>query len=504
MADRGASARAISARSIVAPLALAQFVASYAATNMNVALSTIAADLATSVHGMQTAITTFTLTMAALMIPGSRLTDRWGRTRCFRLGLMVYGTGAVIATLATGLGVMIVGYSLLEGVGSALMIPPIYILVTVSFTDLRERARWFGVVSGAAGLGSAAGPLLGGLITSGIGWRASFVAQVLIVGVTLALATRLADPPSPSGTAPAEKRPFDLVGSVLSAVGLGFVVFGILQSSTFGWGASRTAFSIGGVELIPAGGVSPVWAFIVIGVIVLAWFYRHLRGRERAGRDPLIATRLFHNRTSNRGLVTQLVQWATMQGTFFVLSVFLQQAHHFSAIETGIALSPATVGILASSAVAGRLARRRAQATLVRAGFAVTCVGMGLMLALVRPTSAAWTLAPGLLLMGVGVGVMLTSSVNVVQTSFPDSDQGDISGLSRSVSNLGSSFGTALAGSVIVAAQARHGHPIFASLVLLLVICLIGLAVALTLPRGPTPAPDRRRDRADSPGSSRR
>jgi predicted MFS family arabinose efflux permease len=291
---------------------------------------------------------------------------------------------------------------------------------------------------------------------------------------------------------------------VLSAVGLGFVVFGILQSSTFGWGAARTALSIGGVELIPAGGVSPVWVLIAIGVIVLIWFYRHLRNRERASKEPLIATRLFHNRTSNRGLLTQLAQWATMQGTFFVLSVFLQQAHHFSAIETGLALSPATVGILASSAVAGRLARRRAQASLVQAGFALTAAGMGLMLAIVRPASAAWTLAPGLLLVGIGVGVMLTSSVNVVQSSFPDSDQGDISGLSRSVSNLGSSLGTALAGSVLVAAQARHGHPIVASLVLLVVICLVGLAVALTLPRGPAPAPARPRDRADSPGSSRR
>ncbi len=152
--------------SIILPLALAQFIASYAATNMNVAINNIAQDLNTNVQGVQTTITFFTLTMAALMIPGSKLTDIWGRKFCFELGLMVYGLGALIAALAPGLGVLIFGYSLLEGVGSALMIPPIYILVTVLYTDLPSRAKAFGIVSAAAGIGSATGPLIGGLITS--------------------------------------------------------------------------------------------------------------------------------------------------------------------------------------------------------------------------------------------------------------------------------------------------------------------------------------------------
>ena len=142
-----------SARAMILPLALAQFICSYAATNMNVAISAIAKDLGTTVAGVQTAITMFTLTMAALMIPGSKLTDIWGRKRCFVLGLFIYGAGGLIALLAFGLPQLIVGYSLLEGIGSALMIPPIYILVTVSFDDVQTRARYFGVVSGAAGLG---------------------------------------------------------------------------------------------------------------------------------------------------------------------------------------------------------------------------------------------------------------------------------------------------------------------------------------------------------------
>ncbi len=156
----------LSPQRMVLPLALCQFIASYAATNMNVAISDIAKDLGTTVIGVQVAITVFTLTMAALMIPGSKLTDIWGRKFCFVLGLIVYGTGATIAAVAPSIGVLIFGYSLLEGIGSALMIPPIYILITVVFTELPSRARYFGVISAAAGVGAAAGPLIGGLITS--------------------------------------------------------------------------------------------------------------------------------------------------------------------------------------------------------------------------------------------------------------------------------------------------------------------------------------------------
>src|SRR2546421_5001038 len=205
---------AISPQAMILPLALAQFIASYAATNMNVAISTIATDLGTTVAGMQTTITLFTLTMAALMIPGSKVTEIWGRKRCFVIGLIVYGIGALLATLAQGIGLMIIGYSLLEGIGSALLIPPIYILVTVAFTDVRSRARNFGIISGAAGLGAAAGPLIGGVITSTLGWRASFVLQIVIVASIIALSRRVVDP-GVTGPRPA----FDVTGAALSPPG---------------------------------------------------------------------------------------------------------------------------------------------------------------------------------------------------------------------------------------------------------------------------------------------
>jgi MFS family permease len=478
----GAAAAPRGAQAMIVPLALAQFTASYAASNMNVAISSIAKDLHTTVVGMQTTITLFTLTMASLMIPGSKLTEIWGRKRCFALGLAIYGVGALIAALAQGIGLMIFGYSALEGIGSALMIPPIYILVTVAFPDTRSRAKNFGIISGAAGLGAAAGPLIGGVITSAISWRASFVAQAIVVAVILALVPRITDP-GISGPRPA----FDVWGAVLCAVGLFFVVLGILQASKYGWFVSRENFSIGGTVVIPKGWISPVWLFVAIGAAILAWFIFHLRGRERKKEVPLIALRMFRNRTANLGLWTQLIQWLTLQGTFFVISVFLQEVRGYSAVKTGLVLTPATAGILLASALAERLARRHTQRWIIRVGFAVTAVGMALLL-LVRKDSSDFASAPGLLLMGLGVGAMLTSSVNVVQSAFPERDQGDISGLSRSVSNLGSSLGVALAGS-IVASTLLPGNKTYAlSVVIMLVITLIGLLIAMRLPGQQTTA----------------
>jgi MFS family permease len=471
---------AAAARAMILPLALAQFIASYAATNMNVAISAIANDLGTTVSGVQTAITLFTLTMAALMIPGSKLTDIWGRKRCFVLGLAIYAVGGLLAALSQGLPLLIGGYSLLEGVGSALMIPPIYILVTVTFPDVKSRARYFGVVSGAGGLGAAAGPLIGGLVTSAISWRASFGLQVLVVAWIIVLARKITDP-ARSGPTPR----FDLTGAVLSAAGLFFVVLGLLQSRTYGFAKSRQDFTIGSTVVIPKGSVSPVWLYVAIGALFLLWFFLHVRSSEKKGKDVLLPLRLFRNKLANLGLGTQAIQWLILQGCFFTVSVYLQEVNHYSPIQTGLILTPATIGILATSAAADRFARRHPQRWLIIAGFLVTVVGMILLLVLVRAHAGVWRWIPGLLLFGGGIGTMLTSSVNVVQSSFPDKDQGEISGLSRSVSNLGSSLGTALVGSVLVAVKLPEGKPFAVALTMLLVITVIGLVIAVLIPRQP-------------------
>lgn len=437
----------VSPRAMLVPLVLAQFLASYDTSSMNVAISRIVDDLNTTVTGVQTAITLFTLTMAALMIPGSKLTDIWGRKKCFQMGMTLYGIGALTTSLAPTLGVMIVGFSTLEGVGSALMIPPIYILITVSFTDTVSRAKAFALVSAAGGLGSASGPLIGGLITTTVTWRASFMLEVLVVLFILHRSRQIIDA-GPGANKPA----FDLRGTVLSAAGLVFVVLGILQAGTYGWLQARKDFSIGDTVILQQGDISPTLLLAGIGFLLLAAFYFHMRRWEKKGKQPLLSTKLFYNKTSNLGLLTQNIQWLLMIGTFFVVSVFLQMSMGLNAIETGLAVTPATLGILIAATRIEKQTKRYSPRTIIRAGFVLALAGLGLLLLLADAESSVLMFAPGLFLVGFGAGMMLTLSVNVVQSAWGDEDQGEISGVSRSVSNLGSTLGTAIAGAVLISA----------------------------------------------------
>ncbi|WJV50647.1 MFS transporter [Streptomyces flavofungini] len=440
---------------ILAPLALAQFICSFAGSNMNVMIKDIGHDLDTTVQGVQVAITMFLLVMAALMIPGGKLTDRLGRKRCFLAGLAVYGVGASLCAAAPGLGVLILGYSVLEGIGTALLIPPVYILTTLLFTELTSRARAFGVIMAAGGVGAAAGPLIGGLIATTISWRAAFVFQALVIALIIALSRRIADPLPPD---PA--HPFDVRGAVLSAGGLVLIVMGILATDDNAW---------------------LTLALLSVGCLVLAWFVHWIRSEERAGAEPLLSTSLFRDRTANLGLVTQNLQWLLLMGTSFTVATYLQVVRGHDAIQTGVVFTAATLGLLVSSLAAERLAERRSQRTLITAGFALVLVGIGVLIAMVAGSPDNWAFAPGLLLIGLGLGVMLTPSVNVVQSAFPEDQQGEISGLSRSVSNLGSTFGTAIAGTILVADLSDHAYA--AAMATLAFASLIGLVTATRLPR---------------------
>jgi MFS family permease len=427
---------------------------------MNVMINDISEDLDTTVAGVQLAITIFLLVMAALMIPGGKLTDRIGRKRCLTAGLLVYAVGALLSAAAPGLGVLILGNSILEGIGTAMLIPPVYILTTLLFTQVTTRAKAFGAISALGGVGAAAGPLIGGLITSAISWRAAFVFQALVIALIVVLSRRLVDPLPADPT-----RHFDIVGAVLSALGLVLLVLGILAADNNGW------LTLG---------------LLAAGALVLAGFFLWVRREERAGTEPLLSTSLFRNRTSNLGLVTQNVQWLMLLGVSFVVSAYLQVVRGYDAIQTGVIFTAATAGLLLSSLGAERFAKRRAQRTLILAGFVVTIAGIGVLLALVGGSPSAWAFAPGLFLVGFGVGGMLTPSVNIVQSSFPEREQGEISGLSRSVSNLGSSLGTAIAGTILVAGLTSGAYG--AAVITLGGIGLIGLGAAALLPGRVAPA----------------
>jgi predicted MFS family arabinose efflux permease len=298
--------------------------------------------------------------------------------------------------------------------------------------------------------------LIGGVLTTAISWRAAFVFQALVVATIVLLSRRMVDPLAPDPT-----RPFDAVGAILSGVGMFCIVFGILQA-----GSNNALLAI----------------FLAIGAVFLLAFFLFIRARERAGKEALLSTGLFKNRTCNLALITQNIQWLLLMGVSFVISVFLQEVRGYNAIKTGVIFTAATLGILFSSLAAERLAKRYAQRTLIVAGFLVTIAGIALLLGLVRASDSIWAFVPGLALVGLGLGAMLTPSVNVVQSSFPEQLQGEISGLSRSISNLGSSFGTAIAGTILVSVVASGNRAYAWAMAVLIVIGLVGLGAALLLP----------------------
>ena len=441
------------------PLALAQFICSFAGSNMNVMLKDMSQDLGTTVQGIQLSITLFLLVMAALMIPFGKLTEQLGRKVCLVLGLIVYGVGAVVSAVSPGLGMLIIGNSILEGAGTALLIPPVYILVTMYWTGIAERARAFGIVSAAGGVGAATGPLIGGWIAATFSWRWAFGFQALIIVIILILTIRLKDPrPREPG------RAFDVVGAVLSALGLIVFVVGILAADN---------------NLLVS------MALMALGAGIIAVFFLWVRRLERKGREPLLSTALFKNRLSNLGLITQNFQWLLLLGTSMLVASYLQVVRKYDAIETGVIFSAATVGILISSLGAGALVRRFSQRSLIMVGFVIAGVGLVLLL-IVSEVPGAWAFAPGLFAIGTGLGLMLTPSVNLVQSAFPEESQGEISGLSRSVSNLGSSFGTAIVGTLLVLNATASANGYIAALVPLLAIALAGLIVAGFLPKKAT------------------
>ena len=323
-------------RRVLVPLALAQFICSFAGSNMNVMINDISSGLDTTVQGVQVAITLFLLVMAALMIPGGKLTDRYGRKRCFLVGLTLYGIGALLSAVAPGLGVLIIGNSLFEGVGTALLIPPVYVLTTLLFADFGSRARAFGIISAMGGIGAAAGPLIGGLITSAISWRAAFVFQALVVAVIMLLGRGITDPLPPD-----PDRRFDVRGAVLSATGLVLVVLGILAADDNLWLS---------LSLVVAGAWSSCASSSPSGPRSVP---------EGAADLP----ELFRNRPSNIGMITQNAQWLLLSGVSFVVSAYLQVVRGYNAIETGVIFTAATLGLLVASLAAERLASGSPSAT---------------------------------------------------------------------------------------------------------------------------------------------
>jgi MFS family permease len=438
-----ASAGTVSMAALL-PLAAAMFINTYDSTAMNVALSDIASDLNTTITGVQSAITLYALVMAAFMITGSKLGNLLGPKRAFRIGVLIYGSGALITAVSPNLAVLLIGWSLIEGVGSAIAQPTVLQIATSDYRG-ESRTRAFALISAATGLAIGLAPIVAGLITTTMTWRVSFAGEALVVLVILVLSRRL----GPDAARP-ERASFDLAGAALSAAGIGLVVLGILQAGQYGWLRAKKDVEIAGVVVLAEGGISPVVVLVVLGFAVLAWWVRHERRRKAQDRDPLVDLALFRIPAVVGGLLGQLAQWLTQNGTLFIVPVFVQIVLGYNAIETGLTLLPMSGAILAASVVGARAVNRVGRGRLINAGFILMLGGGLLMIGVISPDSSGVSFLAPLLLFGAGMGLLISQLQELVQASAPPQLVDAASGVSKSVSYLGGSLGTAIGGAVMI------------------------------------------------------
>jgi EmrB/QacA subfamily drug resistance transporter len=424
-------------------LAAAQFVMVLDSSVMNVSISQIVADLDTTVTGVQLAITAYTLVMAAFMLLGAKLGDIWGRDRAFGLGLAVYGLGSLTTALSPNLYVLLLGWSLVEGLGAVLVIPAIAALTAANYEG-KTRALAYGVIGGVAGAAIAVGPVIGGWVTTEFSWRLVFVGEVVIVLVILFARKRMQSAPRP------EHPPkLDGVGAVLSAGGLGLIVFGILQSSSWGWLQPIDAPTIGGREITPLG--FSLVPFLIVGGVLLLWFFGFWEERrERLGQDALLERALLRIQTLRAGLATLMSQQLVLMGTFFVLPVYLQVVLGLDAFETGKRLLPMSITMLIAALAGAKLAARLAPRLVVQIGLAAMVVAALVLVGTIDVKLNETSFKLSLALFGVGAGLLMSQLGNVIMSSAPPEKTNEAGGLQGTAQNLGASLGTALIGSVLL------------------------------------------------------
>ncbi len=421
---------------VLLTLASAQFLMTLDTSVMNVSIATVAKDVGTTVTGIQLAITLYTLVMAAFMITGGKLGQILGRKRAFMIGCVIYGCGSFTTALSHTLTVLIIGWSVLEGLGAALIMPAVVALVATNFPPA-GRPRAYGLVASAGAIAVAVGPLVGGLFTTYASWRWVFAGEVVIVLCILGLTTRMADAPPEPGVR------LDPMGTLLSAVGLGMVVFAVIRSGT--WGIVQPK-----ADAPQWLGVSLVLWLILGGAGVLCLFVLWESRRVRRGRAVLVDPAMLRIPRLQGGLTSFFFQFLLQSGLFFVIPLFLSVALGLSAVATGVRLLPLSITLLAAAAGVPRLFPKASPRRVVRIGFAALFLGIVILIAALDAGAGPEIVTWPLLLAGLGIGSLASQLGAVTVSAVPDSQSGEVGGVQNTVTNLGASIGTALAGAILI------------------------------------------------------
>jgi EmrB/QacA subfamily drug resistance transporter len=418
-------------------LATAQFVMVLDQSVMNVSISTLVADFDTTVTTIQAVITLYCLVMAMFMMTGAKVGDIIGRRRGFVVGLVIYGCGSLMTALAPSVAVLTLGWSILEGIGAALVLPALAALIAGNFAGASRKVA-YGVIGGVSGAGIAVGPILGGWATTELSWRVVFVGEVVLVVFIVAMTGKVADAKL-SGPKPR----LDYLGAVMSAVGLGVIVLGTLQSSTWGWVVPKDS------PITPLGFSLTIW--MIVGGGVLLWaFTVWQRHREKIGADPLVHMGLLRIPSLRAGLTGLFSQNLVLMGVFFVVPLYLQLVLGLDALQTGVKMLPISITMFLAAAAGSRLSARFTVRGIVRAGLTTTVLAVLILLATVEPDLRDVGFAVSMAILGVGMGLMASQLGNVVQSSVDASGRGEAGGLQYTGQQLGSSLGVALIGAIVL------------------------------------------------------
>lgn len=428
--------------SVAILLGVGQFVMVLDSTVMNVSISQLVVDLHTTVVSLQAAITFYTLTMAALMLTGAKLCSKLGLLRAFVIGSVIYGIGSFITGISQNFAQLFVGWSIIEGLGAVLVIPAIAALIAVNYEG-KDRAAAFALIGAVSGAAAALGPLIGGFMTTYASWRYVFIAETVVMVILLVSSRKFAAVPGD------DSAKLDTPSVALSVVGMTMLVFGILQSKTWGWVKPLAIPKIGDHEINPLG-ISIVAYLILGGIILLKVFYDHQLMLIEKGQDPLLDVRLLKIGALRAGLCVLLSQYMVIAGVFFIIPIYLQIALGYNALDTGIKMVPLSVALVLASIAGTRLATRFTSRQIIRAAQLILVFGAGFFLYSLEPDLKGISFGFALFVLGIGLGLLASRLGDINMSSVDEEQSSQVGGLQGTFQNLGSSLGAALIGSIIV------------------------------------------------------
>lgn len=428
---------------LVLILSLSLVIMIFDTTMLNVSIKNIVQDLDTTIKNVQWAITIYALVMASLMLLGGKIGDLFGRKKAFIVGALIYGIGTLLAAISPNITILIIGWSVIEGIGAALMMPATVSLLLANYSG-KDRKIGFGIWGGMAGSTAALGPLFGGYMTTNYSWRLAFALEIIIVIAILGLSFLIKE------SKENKKESLDIIGTILSVLGLASLIYGIIEASQYGWWKAKEIYEIGNLKIDVLGlSITPI--FIFIGLIILTIFI-FWQIKISKTKDPLLHLSLFKNREYTAGIATTGILGLAHAGIFFTLPIFLQVVGGYNAQETGIALLPMSITVFLASGIFAKFGSKIPAKYIIQFGILVILASVFVLKNGFNTEVSNWDIAPGLALFGAGFGIIMSQITNLTLSAAPIDEAGEASGLSTTIRNLGGSLGTAIIGTILVSA----------------------------------------------------